>query len=120
MSSVVTTTNRTRRIGHLRERTGRLDVAVAGRSHPGDGSQPGADAVRVDGDVHRDPVERVEPPAVGEGGLDLPLRHAPRPEAGRLPVAEDQHEVPPARGESLAQAGNVPLPFRVVEDMEDR
>lgn len=83
--------------------------AVAGRSHLGDGSQPGADAVRVDGDVDRDPVERVDPPAVVEGGLDLRLRRALWPEAGRLLVAEGQHEVPPAWGESLAQAGDVPL-----------
>jgi hypothetical protein len=32
-------------------------LAVAGPSYPGDGGQPGADAVGVDGDVHSDPVE---------------------------------------------------------------
>src|SRR5262252_4718466 len=75
--------------------------------------------VAVDG-VNRELVrgEAHDLPAVGERGADLLLAHPARPPDSRLFVAEAHHVVGAAGLDDRRQAGHVPGPLGVVEDVE--
>jgi aryl-alcohol dehydrogenase-like predicted oxidoreductase len=91
------------------------ESAAADDSQPGLGRGVAVD--RVDRELVRG--EAHDLPAIGERGANLLLAHPARPPDSRLLVAEAHHVVGAAGLDDARQAGHVPGPVRVVEDVEE-
>jgi hypothetical protein len=82
----------------------------------GEGGEPSWNAVGVGGAIEGGRLDRVDPPAVGEGGDDLV---AGEPTRSAWHVAEAQHEIAPARRQDGSQAVEVGAAVGViVEDVD--